>query len=570
MPPAALIDGACLLFAAWTLLCHLTVFLGGNLYHLLAAFAVVLVLAVLRRPKAEPAPGGRALWALGLLCAAVALIAHRPDHDDGVYMSLAAGTAEFPGRAILSFDATYGIPGLPISFPPYKVHSIETFYGALSWLLRIPVLAAAHLVSAPLWSFLTPFAFARLFGALDERRALWGAGAVTALLVLDGSGHACFGNLAFVRMFQGKSAFLCVFAPLTAAYALLYMEAPSSRRWLLLAAALVSCVGMSSSALWAGPVLAALALAAGLRKDSWRTAFLGATAAAYPAALALALRASVHDAVSGGVRLAEGMEGPLLSRTAFYSVGTAPRQAAVALALAAAAALSWPGAGARLLLLQLAAFLALFNPWTAAWTALHLTSVPAYYRVFWILPLPLAAGLLGMAADPGADRRRRLAAGLGLAFALVPTRFALAPSNGVRLGLPGLKVPAQFPLVKAVNAALSGRTVMAPLEVSNWLVTENRHAFPLLAKPTPYDSLALTLGFPEMARRERLMSHLGGERPAPLPDAEFEKALSDYSAGGVVLTSALPWAPAVRTTLGKAGFVPDATLFGYELWTRRP
>ena len=165
--------------------------------------------------------------------------------------------ADFPRAPLLKFDALHGIPGLPILMSTYRFHSIEALYGAVSFLTGASVLTVSHLVSAPFWGFLAPLAWARLMRTLAPERWPWAVAAAVGFLLVDGSGHAGWGNVGFVRLFQGKAVFVTVLVPLTAAYALRFGEDPTPRRWLQLAAALVASAGLTGWALWAAPLTAA-------------------------------------------------------------------------------------------------------------------------------------------------------------------------------------------------------------------------------------------------------------------------------------------------------------------------
>lgn len=578
MPWASvLVDLVCAAFAAWTLLCHGVVFFGGNLHHLLwaAGFSGAgACVCIFRRPPAvtecEGEKGQAAvLWGLSALCALAVLFAHRPDHDDGIYISLAAGIADFPDWPLLRYDPIYGMPGLPISLAVYKVHSIEALYGAVSHLTGMPAIAASHLVSAPFWGFMAPLAFARLMRVVAERRWLWGVLGAVGYLLLDGSGHGGYGNLGFVRMFQGKAVFLSVFAPLIAAYAMRFALQPTPSRWLLLAAALIASVGVSASSLWAGPLIALLALASVWRPGKEQTAaFLaGAAAALYPLALGLAFRTEVHAGVSKGVRLASGMEGELLRNTMGYVFGAAPHSWALVGACLLGPVIIGRTIASRFAVLSALVFsVALFNPWVVETVALNLTGLTTYFRVFWILPLPLLAGLLVAETATGPRSWRRGMAALLTLGVMLPSRFVFSQANGVEIRLPGLKVPQEYPLVGVVNAGAAGALVIAPKEVSQWLVTQNHHAFPLLAKRAPYDAVSSRLGAEEVARREGLQAYLGGERPARLEAEEFGRALKDYKPAKICFLAALPWAGEIRAALAESGFSKRAALYGYEVW----
>jgi hypothetical protein len=77
------------------------------------------------------------------------------------------------------------------------------------------------------------------------------------------------------------------------AYAIEYVQQPSRRRLLLLAAAIVCGVGLSSTGLWLAPAVVGTSLLVPLawRKDYWKSAGLGLLTCLYPVALGLHIRA---------------------------------------------------------------------------------------------------------------------------------------------------------------------------------------------------------------------------------------------------------------------------------------
>ncbi|MBI3299791.1 MAG: hypothetical protein HYZ75_16615 [Elusimicrobia bacterium] len=592
MASSALVDLVCLTFAAWTLLCHAAVYFGASLRQLSAAAALLALAGLLRASRAgslrdaarklcgtrafQPEGRGEAwLWPLAAVCALAVAVARRPDSDDCLYLGFAAGMAAEPGLPVLGADTLYGIPGLPMLLEVYRVHSIEALYAATAWLSGLPAIAVSHLALAPVWGALVPLAYARLFRLLDARRWLLGTLAAALFLILDGGAHGGFGNLAFVRLFQGKAVFLSVFLPLILAYALRFALAPSLLHWVLLAAALIGAVGATGNALWAGPLLAGLALASVWRPNlkATATALAGLAACAYPLALALALRADVHAGVSANLAFAAGRELELLRGTLGYVLGGG-WQAAALLAAPLLAAAAWrAGLGAGLSAWLSLGFILLFNPLSGPWAALNVTSPSNYYRVFWILPFPVFVGLAAIAAArrtlrPAARPAARAAAAAVLLAALFPTRLALSRANGTTLGLPALKVPDEYPLIGMLNAALPERRVAAPVEVSQWLVTQERHAYPLLVKDMPFDSLSRRIGPDAVADRARLMAHLGGGRPARLPSRALADAVPRYGLEGAVFDAGLPWAGEIRATLEEARFYLKGSLYGYEVWGR--
>ena len=577
MPSAKTIDSVCLAFAAWTVLVHAAGVLGAGTWALVwtAALAGAAGLAwTLRRgrPVLEAPDGAeKLLWAFSALAVGMTLLAHRPDGDDGIYISIAAGMADFPSRPLLRFDATYGLEGLPIFFPPYRLHSIEALYGTLSLLTGMSAVAASHLVSAPFWALMAPLALARFMRASDPRNWAWGVAGALAFLLMDGAAHGSWGNIAFARMFQGKAVFLTVFLPLVLAYALEFARSPSPRGWLLLFAALVASVGVSSTAVWVGPLMAGAALLGSWRpgRGMEKPLAAGFAACLYPLGAGLLMRGPAAK-VLANLTLPDGAAVPMLLETVRYGLGPHPH-AYACLALAAAAAFfRRSDAPGRTVALLLAFFLFIFNPVVAPQAALSLLGPPTFWRVFWILPLPLLAGMAAMlAADSASGRGVRILAGLVLASSLWTGRPVLAASNGVTLKAPGLKVPAEYPLVLTLNAAVPpGGLVLAPDEVSLWMVTQNRHPHPLLVKFTYYDSINQRLSREELETRKNLMAHVGGYRPRRMTPDEFERALKSLPLAGACIDLRVPWNDETRAVLRREGFRPGPLVPDYEIWLR--
>ena len=232
-----------------------------------------------------------ALAAMCLGCVALTLVAHRPDADDPFYLNFAVHAVDHPEAPLIAYDTLHGFPELPLSLPVYKVHSIELLEAAVSYLTGLRVLDVAHLLFPVLAALWVVLAYARLSRLLSPTRWIWVLGGALAFLFCIGSPHQSYGNFAFVRLHQGKAVLLSALLPLVIAYGLEFALAPSRRRWLRLAASQIAAVGLSASALWSAPTVAALALASAAPwgRRGARVVLLGLTASAYPLAVAAGL-----------------------------------------------------------------------------------------------------------------------------------------------------------------------------------------------------------------------------------------------------------------------------------------
>lgn len=552
---------------------------------------IALVLAaaavLLRHPPAISRPvRGRhleiVLWALALACVFLTLVCHRPDFDDAFYVNVAVAAVDRPELPLMKFDTMHGIAGLPIHLPIYRVHSFELLNAALSQLTGVPAIYCFHWISASVAALLVPLAYARLLRRLIPRWWLFGVVALVVVLVAVGDTPRWYGNFSFVRLWQGKSIFLSVFLPLIYAHALEFALRPTRGGWLLLAAAQVAALGCSSSALWAAPVAAAAALASALAPtaEGLRRLVLGAFSSAYVLVAGLALRGSMERQLRA-VKERLGLEHQRLPTApgealadAFHEVFGDSRLWLCALA---AILLAWALAPGRLarrfsVAVPLVVWIGLLNPYVGPWVSDHVTG-PSYWRSLWALPVPLLMTLLlisplGLGESPKL-RRAGFAGALLLVvlFALlIPEIPGLSQANrGVRLGLPGLKVEEpERTWAGILNESVGpGAYVLAPPEISRWVPTFHRHAYPLIVR----QYLRGRIAEEERRLRASLSYYVDGlgHREAA---AYFRQGLERFHVDGVCLRSG-PEAKRTREMLRSSGFVRSAGGGDYEIWVRR-
>jgi hypothetical protein len=573
---AAVLVAAGALAGAWLLAGALSLYSAGVV--LLCGALVARELRV--PPRGEPAPASRgeraALLGLALLCAAYALTAHRPDADDAFYLGLAVAAATHPTAPLLASDPIHGIAGVPLALPIYKVHSLELLEAALAWLTPLRVLDVAHLLLPALAAFLVPLVHARLLRLLAPRRWLWAVAAVVAWLVLVGAPHQGYGNFGFVRLHQGKAILLCVVLPAVAALALEYALAPSRRRWLRLAAVQVVALGTSATGLWAAPVVAGLCLATAAEWRATRLGrlALGLAASAYPLGLALALRGSTVAAFAAAPPTQWEANADAASALARV-LGDGGVAALSLFVVAGGWALATSGLQRRFAAVFACAFALLFwNPWVAPWIAHTVTGVPTYWRVFWLLPVPL---LVALALTAPLELVPHRAAGAAVALAAAIVLFVALPAvptwsarNFVHVGPPQWKIP---PAEKAAARALialapPGATVLAATSVSRWLPAFEDAPVPLVARHLDLTILRGHLSDAEIARRDELASLVSGQRRPPEAGALLASAIEGYPLAAVCLDGrALDW-PELRAALERSPLALATRVGHYEIWAR--
>ena len=245
------------------------------------------------RARTWPATVAALTWAVGL--AVFSLFILRLDADDTLYVRISSWVAdhgEFPLRDILFTDQV--LPA--IIYPPLS--SIEALAGTVAGVTSLPAPDVVYLGLAPLGSALAVLAVWRLLRSWDVRMVAVALSVAMVFLLLDAGDHRTLGNFFISRIWQGKVIFLAAFVPLLFVLLNEYAERPTRRALVLLAAAGAAGIGLTSTAAFVIPVVAAGCLAPLVLRAPRRAAVGFVAAAAYP------LGALVVNFASGGRRAA--------------------------------------------------------------------------------------------------------------------------------------------------------------------------------------------------------------------------------------------------------------------------
>ncbi len=552
---------------------------------LLAFAAATFLLA--ERPVAESPVCGRkrelALWGMALVCVVVALVVHRPDYDDAFYVNVAVAAADFPEHALLAGDTLHGVENLPLHMPAHRIHSYELWNGALSYLTGVKAIFLFHWFSAALFAALVVLAHAKLFRQLVPRVWPWAVAALLVVLIGVGETHRWFGNFGLVRIWQGKGIYLFVFMPLVYSYAIAFALRPSTTRWLLLAAAQTAAVGCSSSAIWAAPVGALMAMCCVLRPTPtglFRLA-IGALTSSYVFTVGLLLKQKLQPMLAPMIE--EHAFGSQLDNALKLTLGTENLLIFGLAAMLLAWAVSPRGLAQRFAIaLPLAAWLVLLNPYMDRWVGSNLTG-PSYWRAMWSIPIPILMVLLLIAPlHVGRTPRHRVlsraAFALGcIAFlSFVPEFSAISERNvgagtvGIRIGRPRRKVPDDlYRWASALNHSVpEGSFVVAPPDIGMWIPTMHHHSHPLQVRKLYLSRQRRNLGDEDVDLRMLMTQYVGGgAEQVPHASADFEKGLEKYAISGVILRNS-GRAVEARRILEKSRFSRKLHSVSYELWVR--
>ena len=538
-----------------------------------------------------PPPISQSRWlilGLSLIFATAVSVAHRSDADDSFYINLIVAAVGQPESALLTGDTLHGYANVAHSLPVFRLMTWEIFQAVLARITGLDPLWVAHTLIPIFVAVLVPMAWARLAFQLAPRQWPWITTFTILALLCFGDGQAGYGDFGVLRLQQGKAVMLQLTIPLCAAFAIEFAKSPSRWSFIRLSAVQIATLGLSASGLWLGPLVSGLGLLAAV---NWRPRDLsqlllplgaGLAASAYPVALGLALRAATQQAIADAVRPMAGasFSGPeLLTHATEWVLGFGPDRWLLLFATIAVTASGAPMLRRYTAFSGLFFAMFLFNPWTAPWVANSLTGGDTFFRVFWVLPLPLyVAALLTQPvawaqARKGPERPFLSAAAVGFAIILLivlPAPRTLSVDNGVRFAAPGPNLPPEQRTVaeQIVASSRPDSFVLAPLSVARWIPVLAGHPRPLMVRELYLDRLEPELGSPELDRR-RVLAHLvsGSIRPAQGPEMLAVAIREDPLDVVALQEPARSW-PALRAILRESPLEPVGKTTDYEIWAR--
>jgi Family of unknown function (DUF6077) len=398
----------------------------------------------------------------------------RTDGDDTFYVNRSVWVAQH-GRLPVG-DVLYGEdrPVLPGGAP---VASVEAFAGALARVLHLNAATCTYYLLLPAATFLAVLALWRLIRVWAPRRAVLCLLLAAVFLLWSGGSGASFGSFHLVRSWQGKAIFVSVLVPALYAYLSEWAQTRRRRSYLLALAAGVAGVGLTSTATFVVPLVAAgaglgLLVRYGLTRWSFRDIVQVGLVAAYPVAAAVAVTALVgspagEDTTYRPADVAwQFVIGPgpltLLGGTALWLGPFLVRRGA-------AAAVAW-GASLVVLVLMVPGVLGVLEAASG--------SGPVLWRTLWAAPVPALVGLLAAVPLPhlSAVRVPRWAsaavpATAGVLVLVLAGTPVWANANRARLDSPQWKTRAAdvaevFAILRAYPQA---KVVLAPSSVMSVL-----------------------------------------------------------------------------------------------------
>lgn len=478
-------------------------------------------------------PNAIGLALLLLFAILFGLLANRYDVDDTYYLAVSARAAESPTTPY-NFSNHPGFPIGPVknNYPFREWGGYLELIGLVSWLTDTQPLVTSSLIFSPWGSLLIVAAYTLFFRKLFPKNWFAMLFLTTAILLIDGSAHYGAGNMAFVRITQGKCVLYHVLRPLIFTFGMNFGENPNKKDFLLLLLSNIIATGLTPSGIWLAPLFTGIGILAGVivnNKTNISTALLGLTSTVYP--LIAGITSFQKTTAEMGVyerTSATWFNGLFISFPSIESVYLWVFAFAIIFCILMA-----PNNRSRALWLVSLIVFFFFgtNPLIAPFLAEKIVTIFVYWRVLWlVLLVPSAAYLLlfpSILFRKFVTRREKtfwmnLIAIILVVLSLTAFSFGVPQTyifdtteNHIWFGFPGIKATRdEYNIATQVYSKLNpGSNIIAPLTISWILPTFKDPGWPVVLRNQEFNELSLTTEIPEeeILLRSYLDHYLSGE-----------------------------------------------------------
>jgi len=425
-------------------------------------------------------------WGL-LACILGALAAtclHRPDADDVIYLPKVLYLLAHPETRMdglipeLTHNPSLSLPKAAATYYPTSYEFIQAVFAHATGTNFLKIYYVLAPCVAAVFGVLLIILNLRLLGLSAQTAAICSA-LLVPLFLLMGESHRSFGNFTLVRIYQSKCVFIFTGIQAFTAVSLLFFKEPRAARWIALLVVVLAIVGVTTSALVILPLLAMPLFVSWWCSESHHR--VTAVSVSYGlallpvAAFALDYRRYALERVGFGSNLNSGFPNTFMGQIELVTGGSSLPPTFVAFALAVAVCLyTWRTRQHAFLVLWTAITMAMYlNPWSAPGIMRYVTTENVFWRLFYLLPIPLT---IGMAIGYGIDRvEPESKAGrflpwlallvLGVAVTVAPTSVA-RKGNGVTIAPPGLTLDAYAADARACLRFARPGAILAPISLA--------------------------------------------------------------------------------------------------------
>jgi hypothetical protein len=502
---------------------------ASKLLVLLAAFLFVVLSIGMQRQLAEGwrtiRRADKSAWRMILPAIAMTLLAtcclHRPDSDDAIYLPKLVYLLAYPSTLMDgAIHEIVGAANLPQSAAAYYPTSYEFAQAVVAHITGVNILWIYYVLAPALAGVLGLVALILTIkecGA-STRAAAYAGLLLVPLLLLMGEAHRSYGNISLVRLFQSKFAFMWFGLPVFVYLSRIFLRTRSPKVWLALFVVVVALSGMTSSALVMLPLLAPIVFAAWwIDSDDVKSWPALATCYGFtllPAVIfALDYRRYAVAYANFGAALNTGFPRDFWGQLSLLEQGARFPLTWILFGAALLVCLYRPRRHRFLLTWTILLVLCVLNPWIATWMMRHVTSENIYWRMFYLLPLPLTLGVVLATLYESMSRGHWRAYWLVLSVIIIvgvaPTSV-LRSGNGITLDVPGPSLDRFADDARHIEALAPEGTILAPVPIAqDMAVLSAQH----VQIATRLDFLALALPHQPLDDdlRQRAASFVAGQ-----------------------------------------------------------
>jgi hypothetical protein len=445
----------------------------------------------------------------GLAGATLALLCLRPDADDYWYLPNVVFALENVSSP-MSFEIHCLAPvgkKLFVSYGFGSALAFEYFQGVIAYVVGADLLSVYYILAPAITGLMIPLALYYAISRFTEDpiHAAFGMVITVLLILLIGEQHVSYGNFSFNRIFQGKAVFLSVCIPVFAGASFEYFRKPSTKHWLMLFAVATAATGLTVTSLVLVPFLAVPLAVSGVmtfdeRKPSVGLKYLISLSFVILAALITRLLSPPLSNAENPINTSHPLTFFGQFIRLFYHGDLFPTGfTALAVSVIAGFFLINQKQRKFLLIWAVASSVLYLNPVSAYLLIRHITGANVYWRLFYVFPFPLLAGICVAA---GFSRMKpfptsvRAVTAIVICVALMVAHFPLSSTSifrtGTQISSPGLKLHKKI-LADArdiVEAACPG-PMLAPKQIAGVIPLLNSS----LPQLVPRDSGLLNLIF---------------------------------------------------------------------------
>lgn len=358
---------------------------------------------------------------------------YRPDADDSFYVS---NVTLFANSTIINpYDSSFGIQSLG-TVPMYDFQIWELFMAIISNIFHLEAVTMMHTVCLPWLLLISSSAFMLLGDVLTKgnvKKSMYFFTLLTIFHLFGGYAVYSEGSFLLSRIWQGKAVYLNVVLPVMIALILSNIRKDLQYFGILILLCVLTGIALNPTSMYVMGfelLFMTIVLTCINRKKRYLLHIIPSILTVIFFTLMIYLRASKFD---GQIEAASSTTTTFVKDTFLNFFGTGKTYILLyIIAIIIIALLGDTVSKVYTIYTPLALLLSVWNPWLGRLVAEHVTMVPSYWRVFWLIPFGPAIILACLLLYERAKKFRFLQAGcllISVAALSLPGKWMFTSNN---------------------------------------------------------------------------------------------------------------------------------------------